>query len=126
MSITRTKFATQSRTWITIAGLAALFVGLGGLFGGSSGILLFAAIAVVFNLVMFWFSAKLALKASKARPVDRSEAPELYREVEEIAGRGGRSSRARCHRPRRCGRGRGSPGGGSGGRRGVPRHGPVA
>lgn len=89
MSISRTRFATQSRTWIIIAGLAALFVGLGGLVGGSSGILLFAGIAVVFNLVMFWFSAKLALKASKARPVDRSEAPELYRELEEISGKAG-------------------------------------
>ncbi len=89
MSISRTRFATQSRTWIIIAGLAALFVGLGGFFGGSSGIILFAGIAVVFNLVMFWFSAKLALKASKARPVDRSEAPELYRDVEEIAGHAG-------------------------------------
>ena len=38
---------------------------------------------------MFWFSAKFALKASRARPVDRSEAPELYREVEEIAGKAG-------------------------------------
>ncbi|MBA2296009.1 MAG: M48 family metalloprotease [Actinobacteria bacterium] len=38
---------------------------------------------------MFWFSAKFALKASKARPVDRSEAPELYRDIEEIAGRAG-------------------------------------
>ncbi|HUH14987.1 MAG TPA: M48 family metalloprotease, partial [Gaiellaceae bacterium] len=87
--ITRTKFATQSRTWIIIAGLAALFIGLGGLFGGSNGILLFAAIAVVFNFVMYWFSAKLALKASKARPIDRSEAPELFRDVEEIAGKAG-------------------------------------
>jgi heat shock protein HtpX len=89
MSITRTRFATQSRTWIIIAGLAALFIGLGGLVGGSSGIILFAGIAVLFNLVMFWFSAKLALKTSKARPIDRSEAPELYRDVEEIAGRAG-------------------------------------
>jgi heat shock protein HtpX len=89
MSITRTRFATQSRTWIIIAGLAALFIGLGGLFGGSSGIILFAGIAVVFNLAMYWFSAKLALKASRARPVDRSEAPELYRDIEEIAGRAG-------------------------------------
>jgi heat shock protein HtpX len=89
MSITRTKFATQSRTWITIAGLAALFVGLGGMVGGSSGIILFAGIAVLFNLVMFWFSAKLALKTSRARPIDRTEAPELYRDVEEIAGRAG-------------------------------------
>ena len=38
---------------------------------------------------MFWFSAKFALKASKARPVERSEAPELYRDVEEIAGKAG-------------------------------------
>jgi heat shock protein HtpX len=89
MSITRTRFATQSRTWIIIAGLAALFIGLGGLFGGSSGIILFAGIAVVFNLAMYWFSAKLALKTSRARPVDRSEAPELYRDIEEIAGRAG-------------------------------------
>ena len=44
---------------------------------------------MVFNLVMFWYSDKLALKASKARPVDQSEAPELYRDIEEIAGRAG-------------------------------------
>ena len=89
MSITRTRFTTQARTWVIIAGLAALFVGLGGLFGGSNGIILFAGIAVLFNLVMFWFSAKFALKASKAVPVDRSQAPELYRDVEEIAGKAG-------------------------------------
>jgi heat shock protein HtpX len=89
MSISRTRFATQSRTWIIIAGLAALFIGLGGLFGGSSGIILFAGIAVIFNLAMFWFSAKLALKTSRARPVERSEAPELFRDIEEIAGRAG-------------------------------------
>ena len=87
MSISRTRFATQARTWVIIAALGALFVGLGGFFGGSNGIILFAGIAVLFNLVMFWFSAKFALKASKARPVERSEAPELYRDIEEIAGR---------------------------------------
>jgi heat shock protein HtpX len=89
MSITRTRFSTQARTWVIIAALAALFIGLGGLFGGTSGIVLFAGIAALFNLVMFWFSAKFALKASKARPVDRSEAPELYRDVEELAGKAG-------------------------------------
>ena len=89
MSITRTRFSTQARTWAIIAGLAALFIGIGGLVGGSSGIILFAGIAVVFNLVMFWYSDRLALKASKARPLERSEAPELYRDVEELAGRAG-------------------------------------
>ncbi len=89
MSTTSTRFMTQARTWIIISGLAALFVSLGYVFGGSAGLILFAGIAIVFNLVMFWYSDKLALKASKARPVDRSEAPELYRDIEEIAGRAG-------------------------------------
>jgi heat shock protein HtpX len=89
MSISRTRIATQTRTWAIIAGLGALFIALGGLFGGSSGIILFAGIAVLFNLAMYWFSAKLALKSSRARPVDRSEAPELFRDIEEIAGRAG-------------------------------------
>jgi heat shock protein HtpX len=89
MSTTRNRFMTQARTWIIISGLAALFVSLGYVFGGSGGLILFAGIAVVFNLVMFWYSDKLALKASKARPVDRSEAPELYRDIEEIAGKAG-------------------------------------
>ena len=89
MSITRTRFTTQARTWVIISALGALFVGLGYLFGGSSGLILFALIAVVFNLVMFWFSDRLALRASHARPVEQSEAPELYRDIEEIAGKAG-------------------------------------
>jgi heat shock protein HtpX len=89
MSITRTKFMTQARTWIIISGLTALFVGLGYMFGGSSGLLLFALIAIVFNFVMFWFSDRLALKSSRARPLEQSEAPELYQDVREIAERAG-------------------------------------
>jgi heat shock protein HtpX len=80
---------TQARTWIIISGLAALFVSLGYVFGGSAGLILFAGIAIVFNLVMYWKSDKLALKASKARPVSQSEQPELYRDIEEIAGKAG-------------------------------------
>jgi len=89
MSITRTRILTQARTWIIISGLTALFVGLGYMFGGSSGLILFAGIAIVFNFVMFWFSDTLALKSSRARPLEQSEAPELYRDVQEIAQRAG-------------------------------------
>jgi heat shock protein HtpX len=89
MSITRTKFLTQARTWIIISGLTALFVGLGYMFGGSSGLILFAGIAIVFNFFMFWFSDRLALKSSRARPLEPSEAPELYQDVREIAERAG-------------------------------------
>jgi heat shock protein HtpX len=80
---------TQARTWIIISGLTALFVSLGYMFGGSGGLILFAGFAVIFNLVMFWFSDRLALRASKARPVSQSEAPELYRDIEELAAKAG-------------------------------------
>ena len=89
MSITRTKFLTQARTWIITSGLTALFVGLGYMFGGSAGLLLFAGIAIVFNFVMFWFSDKLALKSSRARPLEQSENPALYQDVQELAERAG-------------------------------------
>jgi heat shock protein HtpX len=89
MSITRTRFLTQARTWIIISGLTALFVGLGYMFGGSGGLILFAGLAIVFNFVMFWFSDRLAIKASRAKPLEQSEAPELHRDVHEIAERAG-------------------------------------
>ena len=59
---------TRIRTWILIAGLTALFVSLGALVGGTSGLVLFLVIAVVFNFAMFWFSDRLALKMSRAQP----------------------------------------------------------
>ena len=89
MSITRTSFATRTRTWLLIAGLSALLVGIGALIGGTAGVILFAGIAVVFNFAMYWFSASLALKTSRARPVDEPEAPELYAMVRELAAKAG-------------------------------------
>jgi heat shock protein HtpX len=80
---------TRIRTWILISGLSALFVGIGALIGGSQGILLFAAIAVVFNFFFFWFSDRLALKTSRARPLAEGEAPELEAMAAELAARAG-------------------------------------
>jgi heat shock protein HtpX len=81
--------STRLRTWILVAGLSALFVGLGGLVGGTGGLVAFLLIAVVFNFVMFWFSDRIALKASKAKPVDEREAPDLYADVRDLSQRAG-------------------------------------
>ncbi len=78
---------TRMRTWILLAGLSALFVAVGGLVGGTGGIVAFLAIAVAFNLAMFWFSDRIALKMSRARPLAPGEAPELVADVEDIAAR---------------------------------------
>ena len=81
--------STRFRTWILVAGLSALFVGLGGLVGGTGGLVAFLLIAVVFNFVMFWFSDRIALKTSRARPVDEREAPDLYADVRDLSQRAG-------------------------------------
>jgi heat shock protein HtpX len=78
---------TRTRTWILLAGLSALFVALGGLVGGAGGIVLFLVIALVFNGAMFWFSDRIALRMSRARPLEPGEAPDLVADVEDISAR---------------------------------------
>ena len=85
---------TRMRTWILLAGLSALFIGVGGLVGGTGGIVAFLAIALVFNFAMFWFSDRIALKMSRARPLEPGEAPDLVSDVEDLA------TRARIPMPR--------------------------
>ena len=78
---------TRTRTWILLAGLSALFVAFGGLVGGTGGIVVFLAIALVFNFAMFWFSDRIALRMSRARPLEPGEAPDLVADVEDISAR---------------------------------------
>jgi heat shock protein HtpX len=80
---------TRIRTWILIAGLTALFISLGALVGGAQGLVLFLFIAVAFNFAMFWFSDRLALRMSGAKPVTEDEAPQLYADVRELVGKAG-------------------------------------
>ena len=78
---------TRSRTWILLAGLSALFVAVGGLVGGTGGIVVFLLIAVAFNFAMFWFSDRIALRMSRARPLEPGEAPDLVADVEDLSAR---------------------------------------
>ena len=86
MSITATRFATQIRTWLLIAALTALLIAIGGAIGGVA-LYVFVALAVLMNVVGYWFSDKLALAASRARPVTPGELPELEAAVEDLAHR---------------------------------------
>jgi heat shock protein HtpX len=80
---------TRIRTWILIAGLTALFISLGAFVGGTGGLILFLAIALIFNFAMFWFSDRIALKMSRAQPVEQHQAPQLYQDVHELTERAG-------------------------------------
>lgn len=69
--------------------LTAILVGIGQLIGGASGALIALVLAVVMNMGAFWFSDKLVLSMTRARPVSRAEAPDLHRMVETLAERAG-------------------------------------
>lgn len=80
---------TRFRTWVLIAGLSGLFISIGALVGGPSGLLVFLLVALAFNFGMYWFSDRIALRVSRARPLERTEAPAVYDDVEDLAGRAG-------------------------------------
>ncbi|HEY3492328.1 MAG TPA: M48 family metalloprotease, partial [Solirubrobacterales bacterium] len=90
--MTTTKQSTWGatlRTTILFATLGGLLVVIGAAIGGPSTALLFLFIALGINLLTYFFSDKMALKMSGAKPIDESEAPRLYQIVRELTTRAG-------------------------------------
>jgi heat shock protein HtpX len=77
------------RTAILLAGLTALFMGVGYLIGGASGALIALVIAAGMNLFTYWNSDRLVLSMHGAQEVDPASVPELYQMVVELARRAG-------------------------------------
>jgi heat shock protein HtpX len=77
------------RTAILLAGLTALFMGVGFLIGGESGALIALLIAAAMNLFSYWNADKLVLSMHGAQEVDARTAPDLVHLVGELAGRAG-------------------------------------
>src|SRR5262245_12858458 len=77
------------RTAILLAGLTALFMGVGYLIGGQSGALIALVVAAGMNFVAYWNADSLVLSMHGAQEVDARSAPELYQMVGELAGRAG-------------------------------------
>ena len=72
------------KTWVLIAALGGLFVVIGS-FWGVQGAVLGLAIALVFNVAMYWWSGSIAVRTTRSKPVTELEYPELYRIVRELA-----------------------------------------
>lgn len=73
------------RTAILMAALTGLFVALGFLIGGPSGMLIAFAIAVATNAFAYWNSDKVVLRMYGAQEVDALSAPRLYHTVEQLS-----------------------------------------
>jgi len=77
------------RTAILLAGLTALFMGVGYLIGGQSGAMIALLVAAGMNLFTYWNADKLVLSMHGAHEVDERTAPDLVRLVRELAQRAG-------------------------------------
>lgn len=72
------------KTYTLMAALGGLLIVAGGYFGGGSGAFIGLAIGLVLVGGSYWFSDKLAIRASRAQPLDEAEAPGIYRIVREL------------------------------------------
>ena len=77
------------RTTILLAALTALFMGVGYLVGGTSGMWIAFVVAALTNLFGYWNSDKLVLRMQNAHEVDPRTQPDLYRTIEALSQRPG-------------------------------------
>src|SRR4051812_45093449 len=77
------------KTFVLMAGLLGLFVLVGQMIGGSSGLVAALVIGSLFNFLMYFFSDRLVLRMYGARLVTAEDAPELYAMVDRLRQRAG-------------------------------------
>jgi heat shock protein HtpX len=88
--MTTTKQSTWGatlRTTILMASLGGLLVAIGFAIGGVGTATLFLFMALAINFFSYFFSDKMALAMSRAKPIDEAEAPRLYQIVRELTTR---------------------------------------
>jgi heat shock protein HtpX len=75
------------KTAILMAAITALFMAIGAMLGGQTGMMLALVLAGAMNFFSYWFSDKMVLKMYNAQEVDETSAPQFYRMVRELAQR---------------------------------------
>lgn len=73
------------KTYVLMAALGGFLVLIGGVLFKGAGAAIGLAIGLVFVGGSYWFSDRIAIAASRAKPVTESEAPGLYRMIREVA-----------------------------------------
>jgi heat shock protein HtpX len=75
------------KTTFLLTALTLLLLFIGQAFGGRNGMTLALGVAVVMNGVAYFYSDKIALMSSGARPISREESPRLYAVMERLAAK---------------------------------------
>ncbi len=79
----------QLKTVILLATLGGLLVAIGGYMGGKNGATIALVAAIALNFGSYWFSDRIVLSMYHAQEVSESEAPDLYRLVQQLAHKAG-------------------------------------
>ncbi len=73
------------RTAILLAVMTAIFMGIGFMIGGESGMLIAFCVALAMNIFSWWNSDKMVLRMHGAQEVDANTAPEYYDIVRQLS-----------------------------------------
>ncbi len=73
------------KTMVLMTVMTVLFVWIGRIVGGQSGMIIALLLAGGMNFFSYWFSDKIVLKKYHAKEVSQLEAPDLYGIVQELA-----------------------------------------
>jgi len=78
-----------ARTWFLMSLFLIIIIGIGWVFSqayGNPAILYFAVIfSLLMNFFSYWYSDKIVLSISGARPIEKKDVPELFRIVENLS-----------------------------------------
>ena len=77
------------RTTILLAGMTALFMGVGYLIGGTGGMAIAFLFALGTNVFAYWNSDKMVLSMQGAREIDPRSAPDLYQMTQRLVDNAG-------------------------------------
>lgn len=83
-----------AKTFMLMAALTALFMGIGAILGGGTGAIIAFVVAAGMNVFTYWNSDRAVLSMTGAREVDSRQAPQLVDMVNQMA------DRAQMPRPR--------------------------
>ena len=76
------------KTWLLFTAFFVLVIGIGWIFGFlyDSPIILYIAVifSVVMSFISYWYSDKIVLRMTRAKPVEKRDNPELYNIVENL------------------------------------------
>jgi heat shock protein HtpX len=77
------------KVFVLMAGMTALFGGIGAAFGGQNGMVIALVLAGAMNFIMYYTSSKMVLRMYGAQVVTEAQAPDLYRMVDRLRQRAG-------------------------------------